>query len=170
MLVDASAPTASADAPAALLEPSAQTEALDDLAVFVGPNAGRFLGPLTAGEAKARIGLCWPGLVLPTPWLLYRKMYGLAAVTVLLSVLPNLLHVASGPVRWLSLGYAVLGAFGKPLYLAKARRTVAAIRAAAPDEASARATIAKAGGVSIAGAVFGLLLIAAFFVFAISRT
>ena len=51
---------------------------------------------------------------------------------------------------------------GKRLYVAKARRTIAEIRAAAPDEAAARATIERAGGVSVAGAVIGVLLIGAF--------
>jgi hypothetical protein len=167
---EAASATLDARAPIASVDASASGTSLDDLAVFVGANAARFLRPLTTGEARSRRGICWPGLLLPTPWLLYRKMYGLAALTVLSPVLLALLHMANGPLRWLSLGFMILGAFGKRLYLAKARRTIAAIRAAAPDEASARAAIAQAGGVSIAGAIFGLLLIGAFFAFAAVRT
>jgi hypothetical protein len=97
-------------------------------------------------------------------------MYGFAAITVLAPVLFSLVHLPAGLLRWISLASAILGAFGKPLYRAKARRTIAAIRAAAPDEASAREAIGRAGGVSRAGAVFGLLLLIAFLAFAYLRT
>jgi hypothetical protein len=179
--IDVSAPS---DAPSALVDPAAapidaspapveQAAAaapeFDGLAVFVGPNAARFLRPLTAGQARGRGGICWPGFLLPGPWLLYRKMYGLTALIVLMPVLFSLMRAPSALVSVIGVAYAILGAFGKRLYLRKARRTIASIRAAAPDEASARAAIGQAGGVSVAGAVFGLLLIAAFVAFHVLR-
>ncbi len=160
------APTAPIEAPHLVEETAYAAPALDDLALFIGPNAAAFVVSREAGLARARGGICWPGFLLPTPWLLYRKMYGWAAITVLLPVFLSLVHVPSGVLRWIGLGYAILGAFGKRLYLAGARRAIAAIRARAPDEISARETIARAGGVSTAGAAFGLLLIAAFLAFA----
>lgn len=107
--------------------------------------------------------------MLPGPWLLYRKMYGLAALVVLLPVLLSLMRLPSALVSATGAAPMILGAFGKRLYLRNARRAIASIRAAAPDERRARAAIAEAGGVSIAGAVFGLLLIAAFVLIAVLR-
>jgi uncharacterized protein DUF2628 len=164
------APASPDDVLAPVQEAAHAAPALDDLALFIGHNAAAFVTSPEAGRARTRGGICWPGFLLPTPWLLYRKMYGWAAITVLLPVFLSLVHVPSGVLRWIGLGSAILGAFGKRLYLAAARRAIAAIRAGAPDEISARETIARAGGASHAGAAVGVLLIAAFFAFAFLRT
>jgi hypothetical protein len=163
------APTAPIEAPPLVEETAHAAPELDDVALFIGPNAAAFLASREAGRATARGGICWPGFLLPTPWFLYRKMYGWAAIVVLSPVLLSLFHVPNDVLSWISFGFAFLGAFGKRLYLVKARRAIVAVRAGAPDEISARETIARAGGVSPAGAAFGVLLIAAFFAFAILR-
>jgi hypothetical protein len=93
----------------------------------------------------------------------------MAALIVLLPLLLSLMRVPIPLVSMLIVAYVVLGAAGKPLYLRKARRTIASIRAAAPDEASAREAIAHAGGVSVPAAVFGFLLIATYIVFAVPK-
>lgn len=168
-------PAAPADAPPPPLDEALACAARDrkDMTPFVGANFAVFVRPPDAARGAGRVvgAICWPGLLFPTPWFLYRKMYGWAAITVFMPVLFSLVHlpIPSDVMRWISFVSAALGAFGKPLYRAKARRTIRAIRAAAPDEASARETIARAGGVSNAGAAFGLLLLIAFFAFAYLR-
>jgi hypothetical protein len=143
-----------------------------DLRLFVGANAELFVRLSAAVETRShgRNAICWPGFLFPAAWFLYRKMYGYAAITVVTPVLCSLVHVPYGVTQWIAFGFSLLGAFGKRLYLAKARKMIAEIRAAAPDEASARETIARAGGVSRAGAVFGALLIAAFVSFAFLKS
>jgi hypothetical protein len=169
--IESAAPVEAAPAPIdeALARAARERE---DLALFIGVNVGAFVGTADAGGAmSSRAGaICWPGLLLPTPWFLYRKMYGFAAITVFTPVLFSLVHVPAEPLRWIGMASTVLGAFGKRLYRAKARRTIAAIRAAAPDEASAREAIARAGGVSRAGAAFGFLLLLAFLAFAFLKS
>ena len=106
--------------------------------------------PLVAGQGVAPS--CWPGLLAPQAWFLYRKMYLWAAVVsagpLLLAYIPRL--------GWLNWGGALIGAFGLRLYLAHARRTIARIREAAADEAEVQALIVSAGGVSRIGAAIGL--------------
>jgi hypothetical protein len=161
------------DAPAPIDEDLARAVRREaDLRLFAGVNAEVFVRASTAQETKSlgRNAICWPGFLFPAAWFLYRKMYGYAAITVVLPVLSGLVHAPEGVTSWIGFGLSLLGAFGKRLYLAKARKIIAEIRAAAPDEASARETIALAGGVSVAGAVIGALLIAAFLAFAILKT
>jgi hypothetical protein len=143
-----------------------------DLRLFVGANAENFvrIADAVATRSPGRNAICWPGFLFPAAWFLYRKMYGYAAITVLAPVLSTLLHAPYGVKHWIAFGFLLLGGFGKRLYLAKARRMIAEIRAEAPDEQSARETIARAGGVSRAGAVFGVPLVAAFVSFAFLLT
>lgn len=143
-----------------------------DFRLFAGPNADIFMRTSHALEKgdHGRNAICWPGFLFPAAWFLYRKMYAYAAITILLPVVSGLFGVPGEVTRWLGFGFAFLGAFGRRLYVAKARRMIAEIRADAPDETWARETIARAGGTSRAGAVFGVLLIGAFLAFAFVRT
>jgi hypothetical protein len=143
-----------------------------DLRLFVGANAGTFVRIADAVETRspARNAICWPGFLFPAAWFLYRKMYAYAAITVVLPVFTSLIHVPYVVIQCIAFGFSILGGYGKRLYLARARKMIAEIRAAALDEESARETIARAGGVSRAGAVFGALLIAAFVSFAFLRS
>jgi hypothetical protein len=142
-----------------------------DLRLFVGPNAEIFVKVAYAAATRGpgRNAICWPGFLFPVAWFLYRKMYGYAAVTVVTPVLSSLLHVPFEVTEWMTFGFALLGGYGKHIYLDRANRLITEIRAGAPDEEIARETIAQAGGVSWAGAVFGALLIAAFVSFAFLR-
>jgi hypothetical protein len=135
-----------------------------DLRLFAGANANAFVRMANARDTGSLgvAAICWPGFFFPVAWFLYRKMYGCAAITVLA---PVLVHVPGEIAPWIGFSFAFLGAFGHWLYLAKARKTIAEIRAVAPDEASAREAIARAGGVSIGGAFIGALLVAAFLAF-----
>jgi hypothetical protein len=132
-----------------------------DLRLFAGANAAAF-ARLSAAPRAGWSAVCWPGLAVPAIWFLYRKMYGWAALVVLGPVVASLAHLPGSLVQGAALAASLLGAFGNRLYLARARRMIAEIRAAAADEAAARATIARAGGVSVAGGIVGALLVGAF--------
>jgi hypothetical protein len=143
-----------------------------DLRLFAGANAEAFvrMAQSKAERSPGGSAICWPGFLLPVIWFLYRKMYGCAALTVLLPVFVSLFHPPVEAAEATGLVLSLFGAFGKRLYLAKARKTIAEIRAAAPDEATARETIVRAGGASRAGAVIGALLMVAFVAFAVLKT
>jgi hypothetical protein len=152
------------EAPAPIAEPTVTPPAPDsDFALFAGANAGAFA---PAGGTRRWNNLCWPGFLAPAAWFLYRKMYGYAALAVLAPVIANVVHLPADSARWSNVAFSLLGAFGKPLYRFKARRMIAEIRALSPDAASARETIAEAGGTSRAGAIFGAFLTAVFVAFA----
>ena len=122
------------------------------MALFVARNRDRLLAGFDAHMAGGW-PFCWPGLVAPQAWFLYRKMYLWAAL------------VSAGPLalgyfpKWgfLEWGTSALGAFGLKLYFAGAERAIARIRAETESEAEAQALIARAGGVSAAGAALGLV-------------
>ena len=124
-----------------------------DMALFIARNHRRIM-PLYDARAEGRSisPFCWPGFLAPQAWFLYRKMYLWAA---LVSVSPLLLAYIP-KLAWLNWSTALIGAFGLRFYLAHAERTIARIRALAPDEDQAQALIARAGGVSRIGAAIGV--------------
>jgi hypothetical protein len=129
----------------------------EDLALFIGPRARRFLDIPAPGLRGRFAGICWTGLFLPTPWFLYRKMYGWAATVVLVPWIAGLiLPVARIPLLGVA---AVLGGCGRPLYRHHARRLIAAIRRESATEAELRSRIGRAGGVSVAGAWIGAVIV-----------
>jgi hypothetical protein len=132
-----------------------------DVALFVARNRSRLLAQYEAFSLGAW-PFCWPGLLAPQAWFLYRKMYLWAA---LVSAGPLLISYVPG-LAYLDWGSAFIGALGLKFYFAGAERTVARIRAAARDEDEARALIARAGGVSWIGGAIGLAF--AFSVFVLS--
>jgi hypothetical protein len=145
----------------ASMEGEAEYTARADMAAFVARNHARFMpiyDALVSGQGVAPF--CWPGLLAPQAWFLYRKMYVWAALVsagpLLLAYIPRL--------AWLNWGGALIGAFGLRLYLAYARRTIARIRETAADEAEVQTLIARAGGVSRMGAAIGLAFVFSAFV------
>jgi hypothetical protein len=139
-----------------------------DLRLFAGANGAAY-ARLAAAPRAGRNAVCWPGFAFPAVWFLYRKMYGWAALVVLGPVVASLAHLPGALVQGVALGASLLGGFGNRLYLARARRMIAEIRAAAADEAAARETIARAGGASVAGGIVGALLICAFLALAVLK-
>jgi hypothetical protein len=138
----------------------AEPEANSDFQRFVGPNLQKFEAP--PGESRVRrwrtLG-CWPGLFFPQAWFLYRKLYGWAALCCLLPIVATALNL--GVIgRLLVASTSVMGFGGRGIYIAAARRTIVKIRATSRDEDDAQQTIRRAGGVSIAGAVIGGLIVA----------
>jgi hypothetical protein len=123
----------------------------DDMALFESGGAVRKLRLSQSASSTF-------GFLFPVAWFLYKKMYLQASVVVLLPIFLSLLHAPSAILRGVGLLISLFGAFGPRFHMAKARRLIAEIRAAAPDDAIARMTIGQAGGVSIAGAVLGALV------------
>jgi Protein of unknown function (DUF2628) len=126
-----------------------QTIDRDDMALFESGGAAAL--PVRLG----RNVLSPFGFFFPVVWFLYKKMYLQASAVVLVPIVLSLMHAPSIIVRGSGLVVSLLGAVGPRLHTVKARRIIAEIRAAAPDDATARLTIGQAGGVSTAGAVLG---------------
>jgi hypothetical protein len=138
---------------------AAGLEANSDFQLFVGPNLQRFEAPPGASGLRHLRALgCWAGFFFPQAWFLYRKLYGWAALCCLLPIVAAALNLG-GFGRLLVASTSVIGLGGRSIYIAAARRTIARIRAASRDEDDARQTIQRAGGVSIAGAVVGGLIV-----------
>jgi hypothetical protein len=130
----------------------------DDISFFVGPNAAKFLRVYDAQERGYWPVLpCWPGFLVPLPWFLYRKMYLLSASS-FIAVFTTGLHAS--PTARIAAGCvpSVLGIIGRWIYVSAARRKIAEIRDRLSDDGEARAVIGMAGGVSVAGAVLGSLI------------
>jgi hypothetical protein len=133
----------------------------EDLALYAGPNGARLIAQYDAVRRGAW-PFCWPGLIAPQAWFLYRKMYLWAA---LVSAGPLLIAYFPG-FAYFDWGASIVGALGLRFYFSGAEAAIARIRAGAADEDEARALIARAGGVSRTGAVIGLAF--AFSVFVLS--
>jgi hypothetical protein len=127
-----------------------------DLQAFVGPNLEKFL-PLAASKGgRRRFPFCWPGFCFPPAWFMYRKMYGWAALVCALPIFATVMDfgVLQRPMMGAS---SFIGLVGRFIYAARARGAVARVRADASgrSEDDVRQTLARAGGVSTAGAVVG---------------
>src|SRR3954454_17771784 len=124
--------------------------AREDLALYFQRNGERLA---RLYDARARMPFCWPGLLLPQAWFLYRKMYLWAALVsagpLLLAYVPKLAFL-----HW---GTSLIGAWGLRVYVGGAAATIARIRASGAAEDEARALISRAGGVSRIGAFIGLV-------------
>ena len=121
------------------------------MALFVARNRARMMA-LYESRAAGRWPFCWPGLLAPQAWFLYRKMYLWAALVsagpLLIAYVPKL--------AILSWSASLVGALGLRLYFDGAREDDRRHPRDPADEAEARALIARAGGVSRIGAVIGL--------------
>lgn len=141
------------------LIPPSPDEPLDrsDLAVFIGPNAERFISVLgLAGARRRGRWTCWPGFFFPIAWFMYRKMYGWAALACALPIFASVMNF--GLLKPALIGLpTVVGLAGRRVYVGGALRTIARIRASQSgrSEDALRQTLARAGGVSVAGAIVG---------------
>jgi hypothetical protein len=153
-----------ADGSAALAVPP-ETQERADFRLFIDGNPHKFL-PVFDAMATGQKGLfaCWPGLIFPTAWFLYRKLYGWAALSCLLPILVVALRVDGAFGQALAYAPSVIALTGRRIYVAGARKTIARIRDASLDETDVRETIKRAGGVSVPGAVVGGLIFLSAFV------
>ena len=87
-----------------------------DIALFVGRNRARLLKDYDA-VARGAWPFCWPGLIAPQAWFLYRKMYLWAA---LVSAGPLLIAYLPPGWGYLDWGASLIGALGLKFYFAGA--------------------------------------------------
>jgi hypothetical protein len=90
--------------------------------------------------------------------LLYRKMHVATALVVVTPIVLFMLHCPPLVIRIAAMSTWSLAWYGRNIYVWSARRTIADIRASTGDDATALKAIRRAGGVSRAGAVLGLVL------------
>ena len=136
-----------------------QRASWDEIALFIGPNADRFHGAWEATRAKIErgrggiaFGFCLPALLFGFAWFLYRKMWAMGLLLLVLPIALAFMFDSPGG----SIGTTVaLALFAKSLYVHHALSKLDAARAG--GEAAQRA----AGGVSLAGGLVGAAIFAA---------
>ena len=127
----------------------------DDLRVFLGKNSGPFLDLYDRRQAGAKWpGFCWPALLVPFAWFMYRRMYSTAAGVFLALYL--VLPAAPEGSGTLGLGIPVaVAVLAKPLYFAVARLKIKKAGMRSMNEADRQRRIIRSGGVSAPGAFIG---------------
>lgn len=134
----------------------------DELRVYFGPNADYYIAAWHAensGDGRTRLN--WTAFFFSTPWLLYRKLYSVAALHLAVwAAVGTILFVsAEYDVPFLVLNAVivvvnllmcfVLGINGNSWYLGKARRTLERIRSIEPVQEARLQALRKQGGISI---------------------
>jgi hypothetical protein len=158
----------------------------DELRAFVGPRADRYLEqwqPLLAAGSGARgAGFNWSAFFFSGFWLLYRKMYKVAAIFFGVILLESLCEelVLVGVLGWTeaanALGRAgglivgiVCGKLGNRWYFNHTRAKIAEVREQGVEDYRYLPTLAERGGASVAAALgffVAFLLLAAALLFA----
>ena len=135
----------------------------DDLLVAERPTASRaeeLIGSYVAGDAsrfEKRLNI--PACLWPPVWLLYRKMYTAAAVTLLGPILCFVAFPSFAKIKFVGLSVTYAGRVANRLYLRQAARVVARIESEDANEAEIAARVAAAGGVSKSGAALGVMIV-----------
>ncbi|MGF9756937.1 DUF2628 domain-containing protein [Microvirga sp. 0TCS3.31] len=140
-------------------------------AAFVGPNHElyeRTLAKMRAKDPALRklpLTWCWPAFLITIPWLMYRKLYGLAAgliggVIAISLILPEISNTGTAGC------YVAFGMLAKTTYVQHALKRIQKLRSRATSEEELEELVKKAGGVSIPGAVIGTILFIGFNVLA----
>lgn len=103
-----------------------------------------------------KVSLNWAALFFGVFWMLYRKMYGVAAAAIVLTILAGLLGAAGGAFGLaLTVGY---GLFGNYLYMMTVQRRVTELQRYA--EPARSQYIEKYAGVSGTAVLIGIVLVA----------
>jgi Tfp pilus assembly protein PilE len=122
---------------------------MEDYAVFVGKNSEKYLTKFTnfnsGGIDSFKATWHWPALFVPFWWLLYRKMYGWAALAFLIGIIPYL-GLLSGFV------WAILANY---IYYTHARKKILEIKQLHPAPETQKVVIAVTGGVGNAALMIG---------------
>lgn len=112
-----------------------------------------------ASARKKAFDFCWPAFLFTVPWLLYRKLWGVAAVLILVPMLGTYLLGSPVPSIAASLTIQLLFVlFGKSMYIQDAIKRIDRITREESDPVRARERIRRTGGVSVAGAVLGAVI------------
>lgn len=117
---------------------------------------------LDQGTANAVGTWHWPGFLFGVIWMMYRKMYRMAAiwvgVLVASSVIEAFLEVPDALSLVINLGLSVaVGVFANSWYLQHCQREIARAQSLnREDEAAVRSTLAARGDTSVIGAVIAI--------------
>ncbi len=130
-----------------------------ELALFIGPNADRYLTALNLtdkGTNAHKTSWHWPALLVPYPWVFYRKLYVpgtllLFALVALGLLFPNFPGVALG---------VFLALVAKSFYIDFGLNKLKKADARGLEGPEREAYLKKAGGVSIPGAILGSAIMA----------
>jgi hypothetical protein len=125
----------------------------NDLALFIGKNADKYFFYLkkleSGGSDSFNVTWHWTAFFFSFWWMLYRKMYGWAALTLFIGCVP-----------WVGLIFMVVfGMSGNYLYCRHAQRRVTELQAAPGTDVDKAAARARAGGLNNAAVVVAPLLI-----------
>jgi len=138
---------------------SSSTVREEDLALFVGKNAEKYLGKFQKftrdGEDSFATTWHWPAFFFSFWWTLYRKLYGWAILVLFLGCVPYL-------------GFLVMIAFGMSanyIYYRHAKKKLLEVKSLPASEVERTAAVARAGGVNNVAVV--LVPIAVIAIFAI---
>lgn len=130
---------------------------------FIGPNWPDFEGLWRDTRTGDRLIPSFSGAAFSfsIAWLIYRRLYTAAAVAVAVEICITRLSPVSSTLVDLLLCLAI-GAFGKALVVRKGLRTIGAIAGEGLPHGVAAARIERRGGVRLAEALAGSILLAGF--------
>lgn len=159
-------------APAAAPEMAAAAGLEGEMALYASVVGGNFpvyrqRWRLDQGIATGTGTWHWPAFLIGLVWMMYRRMYRLAALWVglllLISVVETLLGVPDGLSMVITFALSITtGMFGNSWYLAHCQRQIARARAVAGgDEARMRSELAARGGTSVVATLVAIVIMLA---------
>ncbi len=158
---------------ASLIEPeaaSSSNQQLQNYADFIGTNFDIYKRKWQLGTRSpcADGTWHWPGFLFGAYWMLYRKMYGVAAAWIagvaIWSIVNLFLSVPNFVALLVGLGINIAaGVIANSLYLKHARRVIDDVVATHREKPQAlRAELALRGGTSVGAVLIGLVMYVAF--------
>ncbi|MDQ7313326.1 MULTISPECIES: DUF2628 domain-containing protein [Stenotrophomonas] len=156
-------------APAAASDTAAAAGLEGEMALYASVVGGNFpiyrqRWRLDQGIATASGTWHWPAFLLGPIWMMYRRMYRLAAMWVglllLISVVETLLDVPEGVSLVITIALSVTtGTFGNTWYLAHCQRLIAQARAVSGgDDARLRSELTARGGTSVVATLAAIVI------------
>lgn len=128
------------------------------MTLFIGRNAYKFLAPPSGAlGTKKGWSFNWVAAIIGLPWFFYRKLYliGLAILLV-----PVIITIIIPQFAEVNIGFGImLGAIANTLYLQHADRKIEKLKKLNLSPKELKEKVGKAGGTSIASAIFGTLIL-----------
>jgi len=156
-------------APVAAPETAAAAGLEGDMALYASVVGGNF--PIYRQRWRLDQGIAtgsgtwhWPAFLLGLIWMMYRKMYRLAAMWVglllLVSVVETLLDVPDGLSLVITFALSITtGIFGNSWYLAHCQRLIAQARTVTgSDDARLRSELSARGGTSVVATLIAIVI------------
>ncbi len=140
-------------------EPGSEQDQL--IRLFVGRNFRKYERVYEASKRKKKayaFSWCWTAFLMPSAWLLYRKLYiEAAAIFVLPIVIVSLLPGFDAALSGVGVAIAMMA---KGYYLTRAQKKIDKITAMPEPEEVKLALLEKAGGVSWPAGIIGFAIYA----------